>query len=97
VILVRGLFSNLAHVLFSSLWGYPLALTKLGFVKNKSLVGLGLIAAMVAHGIFDFLFFTNTAYTYLVIPFFIGMAVFYILMYRHANRISVFIQHRVKV
>jgi RsiW-degrading membrane proteinase PrsW (M82 family) len=94
VILIRGLVSNLAHVLFSSLWGYPLALTKLGILKNKYWVWIGLLAAMTAHGIFDFLFFTNTFFTYLVIPFFIGMIVIYILMFRHANKNSVYVPHR---
>jgi RsiW-degrading membrane proteinase PrsW (M82 family) len=87
VILIRGLFSNLAHVLFSSLWGYPLALSKLGII-GKGYVWLGLIAAIAAHGLFDFLFFTQSTYTFLVIPFFIGMIALFILMFRHANRIS---------
>ncbi len=94
VLLVRGLFSNLAHVLFSSLWGYPLALTKLGMLKHKSFTYFGLVAAMIAHGIFDFLFFTGTLYTWLVVPLFVGMAVFFILMMIHANRHSVYIEHR---
>jgi RsiW-degrading membrane proteinase PrsW (M82 family) len=59
VLLVRGLFSNLAHVLFSALWGYPLALTKLGILKNTRIRWWGLIAAIVAHGLFDFLLFTQ--------------------------------------
>jgi RsiW-degrading membrane proteinase PrsW (M82 family) len=96
VILVRGLFSNLAHVLFSSLWGYPLALTKLGMMKPKSATWLGLATAMIAHGAFDFLFFTGTAYTYLVIPLFIGMVVLFIFMMKHANKISPYIEHRAK-
>jgi protease PrsW len=96
VILVRGLFSNLAHVLFSSLWGYPLAMVKLGFLKRKYLTWVGLAAAMIAHGVFDFLFFTATMYTYLVIPFFAAMIVGFILMMRHANKISPYIAHRVR-
>ena len=88
VLLARGLFSNLAHVLFSSMWGYPLALTKLGIVKNRYIIWGGLAAAMVAHGLFDFLFFTSTAVTYLVIPLFIGMVVLFVIMMRHANRIA---------
>ncbi len=96
-ILVRGLFSNLAHVLFSSLWGYPLAMVKLGFFQRKYITWLGLAGAMIAHGIFDFLFFTGTSYTYLVIPFFLGMAAVFVLMMRHANKISPFIAHRVKI
>jgi len=94
VILVRGLFSNLAHVIFSSLWGYPLALTKLGMLKHKSFTYLGLVAAMIAHGIFDFLFFTGTTLTWLVVPFFLVGVASFVLMMIHANRHSVFIQHR---
>ncbi len=88
VILVRGLVSNLSHVLFASLWGYPLALAKLGIIKNKKVVWAGLVAAMVAHGAFDFLFFTSTIYTLFVIPLFIGMIVLFAFMMRHANRIA---------
>jgi protease PrsW len=88
VILARGLFSNLAHVLFSSLWGYPLGLTKLGIIKNKYVTWAGLVAAMAAHGVFDFLFFTSTLFTYLVIPLFIGMVVIFVFMMRHANKIA---------
>ena len=88
VLLARGLISNLAHVLFSAMWGYPLALTKLGIIKNKYITWGGLVAAMVAHGLFDFLFFTSTVLTYLVIPLFIGMVVLFVIMMRHANRIA---------
>jgi RsiW-degrading membrane proteinase PrsW (M82 family) len=88
VILARALFSNLAHVLFSSMWGYPLALTKLGIIKNRYVTWAGLVAAMVAHGLFDFLFFTSTALTFLVIPLFIGMVVLFVIMMRHANKIA---------
>jgi RsiW-degrading membrane proteinase PrsW (M82 family) len=94
VILVRGLLSNLAHVLFSSLWGYPLALSKLGMVP-KRYTWIGLAAAMIAHGIFDFLFFTASGYTFLVIPLFIGMIILFTLMMRHANRHSVYAEHRI--
>jgi RsiW-degrading membrane proteinase PrsW (M82 family) len=94
VILVRGLFSNLSHVLFSALWGYPLALTKLGMIKRKSATWWGLAAAMVAHGIFDFLIFTGSVYIWLVIPFFLGMVVLFILMFRHANKHAIYIRHR---
>ena len=88
IILARGLFSNLAHVLFSSMWGYPLALTKLGIIKHKYLTWGGLGLAIVAHGLFDFLLFTSTALTYVVIPLFIGMVVLFVIMMRHANKIA---------
>ncbi len=93
VILVRGMFSNLAHVLFSALWGYPLALVKLK-IKAKIWLWLGLIGAITAHGLFDFLFFTQSVYTWLVIPLFLAMIIVFILMLRHSNRISQFNPHR---
>lgn len=93
-ILVRGLFSNLAHVLFSSLWGYALVLTKLKMTDNKYLVLAGLLAAILAHGLFDFLFFTSSVFTWAVIPLFLGMLIFYILMFRHANRHAIYVKHR---
>jgi protease PrsW len=95
VILVRGLFSNLAHVLFSSLWGYPLALAKLGILRPQGAY-IGLVLAMIAHGLFDFLFFTQSNLTFLVIPLFLGMVTLYVLMMRHANRNAVFVAHRTK-
>ena len=88
------MFSNLAHVLFSALRGYPLALSKLG-IKSKKWFGLGLIGAIVAHGLFDFLFFTQSVFTWLAIPFFLAMVVVFILMLRHSNRISQFNPYRV--
>jgi protease PrsW len=88
VILIRGIFSNLAHVLFSSLWGYPLGLYKVGAIKHRYIIYLGLVAAMLAHGFFDFLFFTSSGWTWLVLPLFLGMLVVFILMMRHSNRIA---------
>ena len=90
IILIRGMFSNLAHVLFSILWGYPLALSKLGIIKHRSVVWLGLVGAILAHGIFDFLLFIPSAFSFLLIPFFAGMVAAFILMMRHANRISIY-------
>ncbi|MDD5702453.1 MAG: PrsW family intramembrane metalloprotease [Dehalococcoidales bacterium] len=94
VIVVRGLFSNLAHVVFSALWGYPLGLRKVGMLKHPSWTWLGLLAAMIAHGIFDFLLFTGSVLSWLVVPFFFGMLILFVLMMRHANRHSVYIEHR---
>jgi RsiW-degrading membrane proteinase PrsW (M82 family) len=94
IILIRGLFSNLAHVLFSILWGYPLALYKLGIFKSPAWIGLGILASIVAHGIFDFLLFTGTIYSLLVFPFFIAILIVFILLYRHANRISKYARRR---
>jgi RsiW-degrading membrane proteinase PrsW (M82 family) len=85
VILVRGYFKPGTRRCV--LWGYPMALGKLGIIR-KGWVWLGLLAAIVAHGLFDFLFFIESGYTFFVIPLFIGMVVIFILMLRHANRIS---------
>lgn len=93
VILLRGMFSNLAHVLFSVLWGYPLILAKLG-LKSKIWLWLGLIGAIAAHGLFDFLLFTQSILTWLVVPFFLAMIFVFILMVRHSNRISQFNPNR---
>jgi RsiW-degrading membrane proteinase PrsW (M82 family) len=93
VILIRGLFSNLAHVLFSSLWGYPLALGKLGMMQKRGTY-IGLALAMFAHGLFDFFFYTESLLTFLAIPLFLGMAAMFVLMMRHANRHAVYVEHR---
>ncbi len=86
VILVRGVFSTVAHVLLAGLWGYPLALYKTGYVKNVGIVWAGLIASMIAHGIFNLLLFTQDWYTILVIPFFIILGVAFFLLMRHGNK-----------
>lgn len=87
VILARGLVSNLAHVLFASLWGYPLSLHKLAIIKSRYIVWFGLISAMLAHGVFDFLTFLQSNYSLLNIPLFIGMVVLFIYMVRNARRV----------
>ena len=87
IILVRGPISTVAHILFSAMWGYPIALNKLSGGK-RPLVWAGLLGAIVAHGLFDFLLFSGGAYDLLVIPLFIGGVVLFILMFRHANRVS---------
>jgi RsiW-degrading membrane proteinase PrsW (M82 family)/RNA polymerase subunit RPABC4/transcription elongation factor Spt4 len=57
VILVRAPISTVAHVAFSALWGYPLALKKLNKKNATLFLWLGLIGAMAGHGLFDFLAF----------------------------------------
>ena len=87
-ILLRGAFSVVAHVLFSAIWGYPLATSKGRYGRVRWFVWLWLAAAMAAHGVFDFLLFTQAWYSLLVIPLFIGGVVIFIMVIRHANRIS---------
>jgi len=87
-ILLRGLTSNLAHVLFACLWGYPLVLYRLGRLKKVGWVWAGWLASVAAHGLFDFLLMSRSGLAWLAFPFFILMVVIFILMYRKANRLS---------
>jgi len=90
VILVRGPISTLAHVLFSVIWGYPLALQKIKHPRASLYLWLGLAGSAVAHGIFDFLLFTQTWYAVLVFPLLAGLVVALNTMLRHSRRISAF-------
>ncbi len=55
VILVRGPLSTLAHLLFSSMWGYGLGRGKFHPRAAKRLALWGLVLAAAAHGTFNFL------------------------------------------
>ena len=88
VMLVRGPISTFAHVLFSVVWGYPLGLRKVQYPRSRLYLGLGLPGAMAAHGLFDFLLFTQSWYAYLVIPLLAGLIIGLNLMLRHSHRIS---------
>ena len=59
VLLLRGPVSTLAHVVFSSLWGYGLIQRKLSSPRKAWLVPVTLTAAAGFHGLFDFLLFTQ--------------------------------------
>src|SRR5208283_3715553 len=87
-ILARGPISTLGHVLFSVLWGYPLALQKMGWKWGKLFLWIGLIGAMAAHGLFDFLLFTQSWYAYLAIPLFVGLVVVLIFIMRYSRKLS---------
>jgi RsiW-degrading membrane proteinase PrsW (M82 family) len=87
-ILLRGVFSVIAHVLFAAVWGYPLALSKVRHGGISWYVSFWLIASMALHGVFDFLLFTRSWYSLLIIPLFIGAVVIFIAVIKHANRIS---------
>jgi RsiW-degrading membrane proteinase PrsW (M82 family)/RNA polymerase subunit RPABC4/transcription elongation factor Spt4 len=90
VILTRGPISTLAHVLFSVVWGYPLALRKIRHPRATLYLWLGLLGATAAHGFFDFFLFTQSWYAALVFPLIAGMAIALIAMLRHSRRISPF-------
>ena len=89
-ILVRGPISTLGHVLFSVMWGYPLGLGKVGGPRIKVLTWFGLIASMVTHGLFNFLLLAESSYSFFVIPLFIGAGILFLLMLKHARKISPF-------
>jgi RsiW-degrading membrane proteinase PrsW (M82 family) len=88
VMLLRGPISTFAHVLFSVVWGYPLGLRKVRYSRSRFYLGLGLPGAMAAHGLFDFLLFTQSWYAWLVIPLMGGLIAALVLMLRHSRRIS---------
>lgn len=90
IILARGPISTFAHVLFSVIWSYPLALRKIGYPRANTYLWLGLIGSMIAHGFFDFLLFTQTWYAMLVFPLLAGLALALFMMLRHSRRVSPF-------
>ena len=74
--LVRAPITTLAHVVFSGMWGYPLALKKLKRKNSTVFLWLGLVGAMAGHGLFDFLAFQqNDSFTN--IPILLGMIALY--------------------
>lgn len=90
VILARGPISTFAHVLFSVIWGYPLALQKIGYPRAKLFVWLGLLGSMIVHGFFDFFLFTQNWYALMVLPLLAGLIIALNFMLRHSRRISPF-------
>jgi protease PrsW len=90
VILARGPISTFAHVLFSVIWSYPLALRKIGYPRASMYFWLGLLGSMLAHGFFDFLLFTQSWYAMLALPLLAGLTVALVMMLRHSRRISPF-------
>ena len=77
LILVRAPISTLAHVVFSAMWGYPLALRKLNRQHSMLLLWLGLLGAMAGHGLFDFLAMAQDAYKSLNMPLLVGIIVLF--------------------
>lgn len=90
VLLLRGFISLLGHITFSVMWGYPLALRKIRGPALTGLVWLGLGAGVASHGLYDFLLFSQSWFTVLVIPAFLGLVVMMVLIVQHARRISPF-------
>lgn len=90
IILLRGPISTLAHVLFSAMWGYPLGLNKVKQTGRRTRVWTGLVCAMATHGLFNFLLFTESGYSLLAIPLFLGACAIFVLMLKRAPRLSPF-------
>lgn len=87
-IIVRGPFSTLAHVLFSSMWGYLLARRKLHQGTGHPLVFWGLIASMAAHGLFNFLLLAQKGYEPLALLLFLASGVFFLALLSRAAKVS---------
>jgi RsiW-degrading membrane proteinase PrsW (M82 family) len=90
LILIRGPYSTLAHVLFAAMWGYPLGLSKIREGGARRWIWFGLICSMIAHGLFDFFMFTGGSYSLLSLPVFVASGVLFVIMLRRANRLSPF-------
>ena len=94
--LVRAPITTLAHVVFSAMWGYPLALKKLKRKNSTVFLWLGLIGAMAAHGLYDFLAFRqNDSFTKIpillvMIGLFGGLIALFVFLIRRSQRLSPF-------
>ena len=88
VILIRGPLTTLAHVLFSALWAYPLGMSKVNPTGARGRILAGLLAAIAAHGLYDFLVFSQELYSLLSIPLFLGGGGLFLLMLRRAKHFS---------
>ncbi len=68
LILMRAVTGCLGHAGFSGIFGYYLGKAKFSSPQNNSLVYKGLALAAFAHGLFDFVLFTQTFLAFLFIP-----------------------------
>ena len=92
--LVRAPITTLAHVVFSAIWGYPLALRKLNRKNSSVWLWLGLLGAMAGHGMFDFLTFQQDG-SLKSLPLLIGLIVlfggmiaFFVFLVRRSQKTS---------
>jgi len=69
VVLIRGFTAVPLHAISAGLMGYYLGLAK---VRGKKTVFLGILFAVLLHGLYDFLLFTQTAAAFLVVPLLIA-------------------------
>ena len=94
--LIRAPITTLAHVVFSAMWGYPLALKKLKRKNSTLFLWLGLVGAMAGHGLFDFLAFQqNDSFTNIpillgMIGLFGGLIALFVFLMRRGQKLSPF-------
>ncbi len=87
VILSRGPFTTVAHVLFASVFGYSTGARKIGKVRSY-VVPLSVLLAMGLHGLFDFLLLSDPPRWPLAIGLFLAMGVLFLGMLKLAQRQS---------
>lgn len=79
MMLIRAPITTLGHVVFSAMWGYPLALQKLKKKHATVLLWLGLLGSMVGHGLYDFLALAQSD-SKMNLPLFVGLIVLFVTM-----------------
>ncbi|TFG64184.1 MAG: PrsW family intramembrane metalloprotease [Spirochaetales bacterium] len=65
IVLIRGITAVPLHAIASGIMGYYIGLSKM---SGKSYIGRGLLFAVLIHGVYDFVLFTETGFAFLVIP-----------------------------
>lgn len=91
VMLFRGPFSTIAHLIFSAFWGYPLALRKVNRGSIRVVI-IGLLIAIGIHGLFNFFLFMGGNAFFFSLGLLAAGILSYILMIVHARRISPYCQ-----
>jgi RsiW-degrading membrane proteinase PrsW (M82 family)/RNA polymerase subunit RPABC4/transcription elongation factor Spt4 len=94
--LIRTPITSLGHVMFSAMWGYPLALQKFKKKNANMLVVLGLLGAMAAHGFYDFFALeqgdtmTNIPSLIALIFLYVGLITIFVILLKRAQKTSPF-------
>lgn len=69
IVILRGVTAVPLHAIASGVMGYYLGLAK---IQHRNTIVPGLLFAVLIHGVYDFLLFTETALGLLIIPLLIG-------------------------
>jgi RsiW-degrading membrane proteinase PrsW (M82 family) len=80
-IILRSITAMLGHICYSGIMGYYLGLSKFTTSKKrkKRYIRTGLLIAILLHGLYDFLIFSNSVLCFLIVPLLI-------VIYRHLNK-----------